>query len=228
MNFVAALLVVAAYLVGSFPTAYLVGKANGIDLRTVGSGNLGATNVLRTIGWRAGLLVYVVDMVKGVLPVLVFPILAVVPAGWPWGVVFGIAAILGHVRPIFLLGKGGGKGVATASGVFLGLAPVPAVVAFVVFVVVTAIFRFVSLGSLAGAIALVTSMWFQERTLSALFIVSVVVAAFVFYTHRANITRLRNGSENRIGKPAPTVPSVERNGEGAHNLTNDASGIAHE
>jgi glycerol-3-phosphate acyltransferase PlsY len=223
MNFVAALLVVAAYLIGSFPTAYLVVKANGIDLRTVGSGNLGATNVLRTIGWRAGLLVYVVDMVKGVLPVMVFPVLAVVPGGWPWGVGFGIAAILGHVRPIFLLGKGGGKGVATASGVFLGLAPMPALVAFVVFVIVTSIFRYVSLGSLIGAVALVTTMWFQERTFSALFIVSAIVAAFVFYTHRANISRLRNGTESRIGKSSNAAPKVERNDESVRSVPGDAS-----
>ena len=223
MNLVAALLVVAAYLVGSFPTAYLVGKANGIDLRTVGSGNLGATNVLRTIGWKAGLLVYVVDMVKGVLPVVLFPAIASVTKGWPWGVVFGIAAIVGHVRPIFLLGKGGGKGVATASGVFLGLAPIPALAAFVVFVIVTSISRYVSLGSLIGAVSLVTAMWFQERTFSALFIVSAIVAAFVFYTHRANISRLRNGTENKIGTSSKksTTEKSDSNAPGAVN--NDAS-----
>ena len=223
MNYVAALLVVAAYVIGSFPTAYLVGKANGIDLRTVGSGNLGATNVLRSIGWRAGLLVYVVDMLKGLLPTALFPMLAAVAQGWPWGVVFGIAAILGHVRPIFLMGKGGGKGVATASGVFLGLAPVPALVAFLTFVAVTALSRYASLGSLVGAVALVTAVWIQERTLSALVIVTMVVAAFVFYTHRANIERLRRGTESKIGAAAARPVETERDTMHDADMRPDAS-----
>ncbi len=201
MTLVIALCVLAAYVVGSFPTALLVGKANGIDLRTVGSGNLGATNVLRTIGWKAGLLVYVVDMVKGVLPVIALPPLAGLTRGTPWPVVFGLAAIVGHVRPVFLLGKGGGKGVATASGVFLGLAPIPAVIAFVAFVITTAISRFVSLGSLVGSVALVGAMWIHEHGISPLFLVTAGVAAFVFFTHRENIGRLRSGTERKIGAP---------------------------
>lgn len=201
MNFLAALCVVAAYVIGSFPTALLVGKANGIDLRTVGSGNLGATNVLRNIGWKAGLIVYVVDMLKGVLPVIALPPLAGVPKTSPWPIVFGIAAIVGHVRPIFLLGKGGGKGVATASGVFLGLAPVAAGIAFVAFVITTAISKFVSLGSLVGAVALVGAMWFHERAITPLLVITASVAAFVFFTHRENIKRLRSGTERKIGAP---------------------------
>ena len=201
MNLAAALCIVAAYVIGSFPTALLVGKANGIDLRTVGSGNLGATNVLRNIGWKAGLIVYVVDMLKGVLPVVALPPLADVPTTSPWPIVFGIAAIVGHVRPVFLLGKGGGKGVATASGVFLGLAPVAAGIAFVAFVITTAISKFVSLGSLVGAVALVGAMWVHERTITPLLVVTASVAAFVFFTHRDNIGRLRNGTERKIGTP---------------------------
>jgi glycerol-3-phosphate acyltransferase PlsY len=207
MNWAAVFALIAAYLIGSFPTAFLVGKANGVDLRTVGSGNLGATNVLRTIGWRAGLLVYVVDMVKGVLPVVVLPALAGVARGWPWGVAFGVAAIAGHVRPIFLLGKGGGKGVATASGVFLGLAPIPAAVAFIVFVITTSASKIVSLGSLVGSVALVVAMFTQERAFTPLMIVSIIVALFVFYTHRENIQRLRNGTERKIGSAKNSDPS---------------------
>ncbi|MEO8000186.1 MAG: glycerol-3-phosphate 1-O-acyltransferase PlsY [Gemmatimonadaceae bacterium] len=201
MNFIAALCVVAAYVIGSFPTALLVGKANGIDLRTVGSGNLGATNVLRNIGWKAGLIVYVVDMLKGVLPVIALPPLAGVAKTSPWPIVFGIAAIVGHVRPVFLLGKGGGKGVATASGVFLGLAPLAAGIAFVAFVITTAISKFVSLGSLVGAVALVGAMWLHERAITPLLVITASVAAFVFFTHRENIKRLRNGTERKIGAP---------------------------
>ena len=192
---------IAAYLVGSIPTAYLVGRANGVDLRTVGSGNLGATNVFRTLGWKWGLFVYVADMLKGVLPVLLLPQLAHVAAGWPWGVAFGVAAIVGHVRPIFLMGKGGGKGVATASGVFLALAPLPALCALIAFSIVVAASRYVSLGSLIGAVVLPVALGLQEGALTPLVLVSVSVAAFVFWTHRENIGRLRRGQERRIGRP---------------------------
>ncbi len=195
------LALIVAYLAGSIPTAYLVGRANGVDLRTVGSGNLGATNVFRTLGWKAGLFVYVVDMAKGALPVALLPSAVGVAAGWPWGVAFGVAAIMGHVRPVFLMGKGGGKGVATASGVFLALAPLPALCAFATFVVVVSITRYVSLGSLIGALVLPATLLLQERTISPLVVVSAAIAAFVFYTHRENISRLRAGTERRVGRP---------------------------
>ncbi len=189
----------ASYLVGSIPTAYLVGRAHGVDLRTVGSGNLGATNVQRTLGWRAGLFVYVMDLLKGLLPTMLLPALAGASRGWPWGMACGVAAILGHVRPVFLLGKGGGKGVATASGVFFGLAPVPTACAFAAFVAVVATTRYVSLGSLVGAAVLPIAIVAQERRLSPLVLVALAVAAFVFWTHRENIGRLRRGEERRLG-----------------------------
>ena len=192
------LAMLGAYLAGSIPTAYLVGRVNGIDLRAVGSGNLGATNVFRALGWKWGLLVYVVDLLKGVSPVLWFPAFAAVPVGWPWGVVFGILAIVGHVRPVFLLGRGGGKGVATASGVFLALTPVPALWALASFAVVVAATRYVSLGSLVGALALPVVLIWRERGLTPLGFVSIAVSAFVFWTHRDNIRRLRRGEERRV------------------------------
>jgi glycerol-3-phosphate acyltransferase PlsY len=199
-------MLVIAYLVGSFPTAFLVGKANGVDLRTVGSGNLGATNVFRTLGWKWGLLVYLVDGLKGLVPVLWLPALAGQDGHLPAQLALGVAAIAGHVKPIFLLGKGGGKGVATASGVFIGLAPVPALCAVVAFAVTVALTRYVSLGSLVGAVVLPVAILVQQRALTPLFLVSVLIAAFVFYTHRDNIGRLRRGEERRIGgdrSPAP-------------------------
>ncbi|MEO7521955.1 MAG: glycerol-3-phosphate 1-O-acyltransferase PlsY [Gemmatimonas sp.] len=198
MHVVALLL---AYLVGSIPTAYLVGRANGVDLRTVGSGNLGATNVLRTLGWKPGLFVYLADMMKGFLPVLLLPRVAGVAPGWPWGVAFGILAIAGHVRPVFLRGKGGGKGVATASGVFLALAPIPFVCALAAFVVIAVITKYVSLGSLVGALVLPIALALQDRALTPLVVMSGIVSAFVFWTHRENIVRLRNGNERRISLP---------------------------
>lgn len=201
MTMLLLLALAAAYVVGSIPTAYLVGRANGVDLRTVGSGNLGATNVFRTLGWKWGLFVYVVDVLKGALPVLLLPRAASVAPGWPWGVAFGVLAIVGHVRPVFLLGKGGGKGVATASGVFLALAPIPAASALVAFTIVVAATRYVSLGSLIGAVVLPLALLWQEHGPSPLVLVSASVAAFVFWTHRENIGRLRRGEERRVGGP---------------------------
>ncbi len=195
---------VLAWLLGSLPTAYLVGRAHGVDLRTVGSGNLGATNALRTLGWKAGLLVYAVDTLKGILPVALLPrLLPALVGGSPhpqWGMAFGVAAILGHVRPVFLRGKGGGKGVATASGVFLALVPWPAVGAMVTFFAVVAASRYISLGSLIGALALVTGVALQSGVRSPYFLLSALVAAFVFYTHRANLSRLRRGTERKLGE----------------------------
>jgi len=188
-----------AYLAGSFPTAYLVGKANGVDLRTVGSGNLGATNVFRTLGWKWGLLVYLVDGVKGLLPSALLPAAVGVAGGWPWGVALGVLAIIGHVKPIFLMGKGGGKGVATASGVFFALAPVAGACALLAFVLTVAATRYVSLGSLIGAVVLPVAMMVQAHAITPLSIVGVLIAAFVFYTHRENIGRLMRGNERKIG-----------------------------
>ncbi|WP_373058096.1 glycerol-3-phosphate 1-O-acyltransferase PlsY [Gemmatimonas sp.] len=200
----------AAYVIGSFPTAYLVGTANGVDLRTVGSGNLGATNVFRTLGWKWGLLVYLADGSKGALPVLVLPSVIGAATGWPWGVVFGLVAILGHVRPVFLMGKGGGKGVATSSGVFIALAPLPALCAIVGFVIVVAMTRYVSLGSLVGAVILPVALLLQQRAITPLVIVGAAVGAFVFWTHRENIGRLRRGEERRVGRTSPAPSSGSR------------------
>jgi acyl phosphate:glycerol-3-phosphate acyltransferase len=191
-------LIVAAWLIGSIPTAFLVGRANGVDLRKVGSGNLGATNVFRTLGWKWGVLVYAIDVAKGAGPVVWFPALAGVPGGWPWGMAFGIAAIIGHVRPVFLLGRGGGKGVATASGVFFALAPLAGLVSLIAFLIVVAAFRYVSLASLVGAVVLPLVLILQERALTPMVMVSVAIAMFVFWTHRDNIQRLRRGQEHRI------------------------------
>lgn len=191
------LVVLLAYLLGSFPTAYLVGSVNGVDLRTVGSGNLGATNVMRTLGWKWGLVVYVVDFAKGVLPVTLLPRVSEGAPFW-LPMVAGTVAILGHVKPVFLLGRGGGKGVATASGVFAGLAPIPAVAAISSFALVVAATRYVSLGSMVGAVVLASVLQWQSPG-SPLAWLGTSIAAFVLFTHRDNIRRLLRGEERRIG-----------------------------
>jgi glycerol-3-phosphate acyltransferase PlsY len=191
---------VVAYLVGSFPTAYLAGRLRGVDLRRHGSGNLGATNAFRVLGWRTGLPVFAVDAAKGYVPAAYF---------WRWfhahphwAMAYGVAAIAGHVRPVFLLGRGGGggKGVATAAGVFLGLAPAATLVALAAFAATFAASGYVSLGSLVAALALVVALGVTAPggVRSAVFPVGVVVAAFVFWSHRANIGRLRRGEESRL------------------------------
>jgi glycerol-3-phosphate acyltransferase PlsY len=190
-----------AYVSGSIPFAHLAGKAKGIDLRKQGSGNLGATNVFRVMGWKIGVAVFLADAAKGALPVLLLPPRIDSPRDpIVWAIAVGVAAIAGHVRPVFLRFKKGGKGVATAAGVFLALAPIPMLIAFAVFVAVVLGTGYVSLGSLISAVVLPALLAITIGVGSPLFIVSAIVASFVFWTHRANIGRLRRGEENRFGK----------------------------
>jgi glycerol-3-phosphate acyltransferase PlsY len=189
-----------AYLVGSIPSAYLAGRmARGVDLREHGSGNLGATNVLRVLGWKVALPVFLFDILKGALPVLLLPRWTVTADPEEWAIACGVAAIAGHVRPIFLLGKGGGKGVATAAGVFLALAPWATLAALVVFIAVLLLWGYVSLGSLSAAVVLPLAVLLLDGWRSPVLLVASLVAAFVFWTHRANIGRLRRGEEHRFG-----------------------------
>ncbi len=195
-----------AYVIGSIPAAYIAGRAvKGIDLREHGSGNLGATNVYRLLGANVAVAVLLFDALKGALPVRVLPLLLLPAAASAdtrllWAIAYGVAAIAGHVRPVFLLWKGGGKGVATAAGVFAALAPGPFVAALVVFAAVLAASGYVSLASLTAAAVLPLAVAAMRGLASPLFIVSLVVGAFVFWTHRANIGRLRRGEESRFGR----------------------------
>jgi glycerol-3-phosphate acyltransferase PlsY len=195
--------VILSYLAGSIPSAYIAGRARGVDLRKHGSGNLGATNVVRVLGPKIGGVVFVADLLKGFLPVYFLTGYTTSSMLQPgvWALVYGAAAILGHVKPIFLLGKGGGKGVATASGVFLALAFVPMLIAEVVWITVFYFTRYVSLASLMGAAVLPIAIIVLTRDpRSPVFIASLIIAAFVFWTHRANIGRLRRGEEHRFVK----------------------------
>ena len=193
--------VLIAYLAGSIPSAYIAGRARGVDLRKHGSGNLGATNVVRVLGPKIGIAVFVADFLKGFLPVYFLPMIADTLQPEVWALFYGAAAILGHVKPIFLLGRGGGKGVATASGVFTALAPIPMLISMAVWITVFSISRYVSLASLVGAAVLPIAIYALHRNAgSPVFVASVIIAVFVFWTHRANIGRLRRGEEHRFVK----------------------------
>ena len=195
---------VLSYVSGSIPAAYLAGKWSGVDLRAHGSGNLGATNVLRVLGPKIGAAVFLVDIAKGALPVWLLPPLTGASGDTrTWiAVGCGVAAILGHIRPVFLGFRKGGKGVATACGVFLALAPLHTLLTLLVFAVVVFASGYVSLSSLTSAVALPVFLAVSVGMQSPLFTVSLLTGAFVFWTHRANIERLRKGTEYRFGKAA--------------------------
>lgn len=199
-----AVALVLSYLSGSIPAAYMAGKWSGVDLRAQGSGNLGATNVLRVLGARIGAAVFLVDIAKGALPVWFLPPLTGMEGdSRTWMAVgCGVAAILGHIRPVFLGFQKGGKGVATACGVFLALAQLQTLLTLLVFAVVVFASGYVSLSSLTSAVALPVFLAVSTGMQSPLFSVSLLTGAFVFWTHRANIERLRKGTEYRFGKAA--------------------------
>jgi glycerol-3-phosphate acyltransferase PlsY len=196
--------VVLSYVSGSIPAAFLAGRWSDVDLREHGSGNLGATNVLRVLGPRIGMLVFAVDIAKGALPVWLLPPLTnTIGDTRTWiAVACGVAAILGHIRPVFLGFGKGGKGVATACGVFLALAPLQTLLTLLIFAVVVLTSGYVSLGSLTGALSLPVLLAVSVAVRSPLFYVALLTLVFVFWTHRANIERLRDGTEYRFGRAA--------------------------
>jgi len=188
-------LLITAYFLGSIPTGYWLGLAwKGVDVRRQGSGNLGATNVFRVLGTGPGLCTLAADILKGWLPV--FWARHLFPLDLSLAIAVGLAAILGHTTSIFVRLRGG-KGVATSAGVFAALLPLPTLAAVVVFVVVFAATRFVSLGSLFGVFSLAASSFLLPAP-RPLAWATIVVAVFVVWTHRANIRRLLNGTENRL------------------------------
>lgn len=187
------LLTGAAYLLGSIPTGLLLSKAFGVDIRTKGSGNIGATNVYRTMGKKIGILTLLGDCLKGLIPVLIAKTMHLPDA---WVALVGLAAFLGHVYTVFL-GFKGGKGVATALGVFLGTSPLSVLIALAVFISVLYARRYVSLASISAAALVPVAVVFAEGK-PELIAMSVAVAAIVIFRHRENIVRLRAGTENRF------------------------------
>ncbi len=189
------LLVLTAYLLGSVPTGYIVGSLAGVDVRKAGSGNVGATNVARVVGKRQGIFTLVADAAKGFIPVILALNLDLTPVAT---VFVGIAAFLGHLYPVFLRFRGG-KGVATALGVFLGLAPAATVVLMVVFVVVLIATRFVSLSSMVAAASAPVVLWLLLYPRISIGM-SFFIAVMIVLRHRENIQRLLSGAEPRCGR----------------------------
>ena len=193
-NIYALLIVVAAaYLIGSIPTGLLLGKAYGIDVRKEGSGNIGATNLYRTVGRKVGIITLIGDCLKGFIPVILVTFSALPPEFAAW---VGLGAFCGHVFSIFLKFRGG-KGVATALGVFLALAPLAVAIALALFAILMFLWRYVSLGSISAAAAMPLAVFFLGGS-GTLTTVTAIISLIVIIRHHENIRRLLSGSENKF------------------------------
>jgi len=211
------IVVLVSYLLGSVPTSIIVTKAlKGIDIRNFGSGNAGGTNVIRVIGWGPGVFVILLDALKGFVAAVVlshlfygkFPL----DNGTPFSdftvvqIIAGISAILGHTWTVFA-GFKGGKGIATAGGMLVGIAPIEVAIAAGVFAIVVMSSRYVSLGSVSAAVAFPLAMFVRAnvfdvatRYYHSMIFFSIAISGFLIYNHRANIDRLLHGKEHRLGK----------------------------
>ena len=200
---------VAAYLLGSIPTGFLVAKARGVDIRAVGSGNIGAANTFRAVGRSAGIFVLIIDALKGFAAVelcyLILPLFGVTDPGTAihYRVLAGIFAVLGHNYTCWL-GFKGGKGIATTGGVYLALVPWAVCFALIAFIVALVVTRFTSVGSMLAGIVLTLVVCLTQQDLT-LKIVTIALCVLAILKHRTNIQRLIAGTENRIefGKRRP-------------------------
>ncbi len=219
------IIAVVAYLLGSIPTGYLAGVAKGIDVRTVGSGNIGATNVFRILGKTAGIIVLVVDGLKGWVSVAILPELVYGRFfSTPWSdqaaeseylrIIAGLSVILGHNYTCWLKFKGG-KGIATSAGVLAALIPVTFIIGLSTWIVICVITRYVSVASITAAVVLPFATWavrfmgvhYSHRMV----IVATLMSTLAIYKHKANISRLMNGTENKLGrKKGPPATGATR------------------
>jgi acyl phosphate:glycerol-3-phosphate acyltransferase len=213
--FLLSTIIILSYLIGSIPTSIIISKAaKGIDIREHGSGNAGGTNVMRVLGWKHGVLVILLDALKGVLAVIVVARLHY--GSMPFEnatpfddftlvqIIAGISAVVGHIWTVFA-GFKGGKGIATALGMLLMIVTVDMLIAIGVFILVVTFSRYVSLGSLAGAVAVPLALIVRENIFNVdipnyntLLPFLIFVALLVIFTHRKNVIRLLNGNENKI------------------------------
>ncbi len=203
-----------AYLLGSIPTGFLVAKARGVDIRTVGSGNIGATNVFRYLGTPAGIFVLLADAFKGWLAVAVaanwicawlHPTAGAQAREW-FRILASISAVLGHNYTCWLYFKGG-KGIATSAGVLVALVPWSLLIILGIWIVVFAATRYVSLASISASAALPLAAWLTGES-TTLIAITGAMAALAIYKHKSNIQRLLKGTENRIGRKAAPHPSA--------------------
>lgn len=197
-----------AYLIGSFPTGYIAGRIRGVDIRKVGSGNVGATNVTRVLGKKFGYPVFLIDFLKGLIPLLLARTIAhryqLDPTSSDLCIaVAGIFAVVGHSYPVWL-GFKGGKGVATSLGLVFGISWIAALVMGAVWIILLKITRYVSVASIIAAIALPIAMiallLLHQLRSPVLIYFSLLLAAIVVFRHRSNMSRLLAGTEPRIAK----------------------------
>ena len=195
------LILFLGYLFGSFPSGYLAGKiSKGIDIRSLGSGSTGATNVLRHIGKRAAITVFLLDVFKGVISILLAKYFLLNDS---WQVAIGLSTLIGHIWPVWLNWRGG-KAVATGLGIFLGLSWQVGLATLGVFILMITLFRIVSLASVSAALALPFIMFISFKTSSIslpFLVISLLAMTLVIWRHRENILRLMKGKEPKIGKP---------------------------
>jgi acyl phosphate:glycerol-3-phosphate acyltransferase len=207
------LIALAGYLLGSIPTGFLVARARGIDIRQVGSGNIGATNAFRVLGKPFGFFVLLVDAAKGYLacvgvprwiPLLLPPASPQIEASLAPALIGGLTAVLGHNYTCWL-GFKGGKGIATSAGVLAGWVPAGLGITFVTWIIVFALSRIVSLASLAAAVILPFAVWLTDAP-NVFVGVTSLLSALAIYKHRPNIVRLWQGTEPRLGSAKPKSP----------------------
>ena len=202
------IIAMAAYLLGSIPTGYLVARARGIDIRAVGSGNIGATNVFRMVGKTAGAFALIVDGLKGYAACTWLCDWVLALAGVPtadtelYRILAGITVVLGHNFTCWLKFKGG-KGIATSAGVYFALAPLAAGIALATWIVAAVLTRYVSIASIAAAVALPTAVWLTKDSL-LLGIVTTALGLLAIFKHKDNIQRLLNGTERHFGQKSAT------------------------
>ena len=216
MIWICAIVAVVAYFLGSIPTGYLAGRAKGIDVRTVGSGNIGATNAFRTLGTAPGILVLLIDGLKGWGAVELSGVIAgwLQPGAKPDAdlteyvrIVAALCAILGHNYTCWLRFKGG-KGIATSAGVLAALVPLALVISLSTWIVVCMLTRYVSAASIAASAILPVATWI-ERYSYRLVIVTAAMAVLAIYKHKGNIQRLIQGTESKVGKKNPPTKGAE-------------------
>jgi len=191
----------AAYLIGSIPTGYLIARLKGVDIRQTGSGNIGATNVFRTLGKPAGITVLLIDAVKGFIPTFLVRYILHHPDPTVMeyhAMTAGLFAILGHNYTCWLNFKGG-KGIATSAGVLVALVPIALLITLGGWILIFVLSRYVSLASIGAAVLLPFAVWGTGGS-GRMLILSSVLSVLAIYKHRGNIQRLRRGTENRFGK----------------------------